>query len=559
MCSKGTCDFAHDRLKPGEPCYRDPNWAGPVPAKTWANPQQMERIRAARLENAKRLGVTAKELKPLSDVAMAAVQPASSPSLLEQLAGGLYMVGIDAAGDGPDALALVDDDDDDGGYGFFDVNGPMSPGPLTAVGSPTLEAGEGDAILLELASSGSIFEAVDSRHEPLGDAPPAAFAFTAENAWAGDCQGGVGCEHSQGADAAGSGAGAGVCSLASDDDPSAAASLLAASHSVSSQASALPAPSAFATPDGAGGRHQSAVSATAGLDAGAGCEIGAGPVRQASDTERGQILAAHAPSGPPAAPWSWPANMPSLLHLGDLVIDEAPEASEPPAQPSPVAPVHLSFTAAAEAAREGVWVGSTVPPAPDEPISGSISGPGALQARVAGACAPAAPAAVATLGGGAHATSRSCPIRSSGGSHMTERAGLPCSGGGGDTGGLSGSLGGPAELPARAPRAPTSPATAAAPVTTDAPLPPPLLPPVAPEIAAPTSFWAAAGRFALAASLIAMAALLMVAAVNGSAGAHMAVLQFLSAVCTPGAASPMMGDPRRGHVPDPRDRRRRER
>jgi hypothetical protein len=30
-CSKDTCTFAHDRLRPGEPCYRDPRWAGPLP------------------------------------------------------------------------------------------------------------------------------------------------------------------------------------------------------------------------------------------------------------------------------------------------------------------------------------------------------------------------------------------------------------------------------------------------------------------------------------------------------------------------------------------------
>ena len=30
-CSKGTCDFAHDTLKPGEPCFRDPRWVGRCP------------------------------------------------------------------------------------------------------------------------------------------------------------------------------------------------------------------------------------------------------------------------------------------------------------------------------------------------------------------------------------------------------------------------------------------------------------------------------------------------------------------------------------------------
>ena len=31
LCSKGTCDFDHDRLKPSAPCFRDPDFAGPLP------------------------------------------------------------------------------------------------------------------------------------------------------------------------------------------------------------------------------------------------------------------------------------------------------------------------------------------------------------------------------------------------------------------------------------------------------------------------------------------------------------------------------------------------
>ena len=56
-CSAGTCDFAHDQLKPGEPCYRDPRWAGELPVKTWDNVKQRERILADREANAKRLCV----------------------------------------------------------------------------------------------------------------------------------------------------------------------------------------------------------------------------------------------------------------------------------------------------------------------------------------------------------------------------------------------------------------------------------------------------------------------------------------------------------------------
>ena len=34
LCSKGTCNFAHDRLKPDAPCFRDPSWPGPLPHRT---------------------------------------------------------------------------------------------------------------------------------------------------------------------------------------------------------------------------------------------------------------------------------------------------------------------------------------------------------------------------------------------------------------------------------------------------------------------------------------------------------------------------------------------
>eukprot|EP00965_Chrysotila_dentata_P077865 2568463-Pleurochrysis_carterae.AAC.1 len=54
--SKGTCHFTHDKLNPGGPCYRDPRW-GPLPDKVLKNKQQVERIKSARENNAKRLQV----------------------------------------------------------------------------------------------------------------------------------------------------------------------------------------------------------------------------------------------------------------------------------------------------------------------------------------------------------------------------------------------------------------------------------------------------------------------------------------------------------------------
>eukprot|EP00965_Chrysotila_dentata_P047883 1588359-Pleurochrysis_carterae.AAC.1 len=56
-CSKGTCHFNHDQVNPGGHCYRDPRWPGPLPEKVLKNKQQVERIKNARENNAKRLQV----------------------------------------------------------------------------------------------------------------------------------------------------------------------------------------------------------------------------------------------------------------------------------------------------------------------------------------------------------------------------------------------------------------------------------------------------------------------------------------------------------------------
>eukprot|EP00965_Chrysotila_dentata_P051539 1709739-Pleurochrysis_carterae.AAC.1 len=56
-CSKGTCHFTHDTVSPGGPCYRDPRRPGPLPDKVIKNKQQVERIKNARENIAKRLQV----------------------------------------------------------------------------------------------------------------------------------------------------------------------------------------------------------------------------------------------------------------------------------------------------------------------------------------------------------------------------------------------------------------------------------------------------------------------------------------------------------------------
>ena len=57
-CKEGTCNFDHDRLAPGQPCFRSPHFKGPLPEKYSGNDGQVERIEAARKANALKMGVT---------------------------------------------------------------------------------------------------------------------------------------------------------------------------------------------------------------------------------------------------------------------------------------------------------------------------------------------------------------------------------------------------------------------------------------------------------------------------------------------------------------------
>ena len=97
-CNSGTCNFNHDDLRPGERCYRDPDYEGPLPLRTWNDAKQMVRILADREACGKRLGKTVKQLKPPGG---GAATPPISASLADRLMD-MYVLDED-----------TDDDDDD--------------------------------------------------------------------------------------------------------------------------------------------------------------------------------------------------------------------------------------------------------------------------------------------------------------------------------------------------------------------------------------------------------------------------------------------------------------
>ena len=56
------CNIGHNT-----PCWRDPDFEGPLPLRVWKNPAAMKDIEADRLKNATRLGTTCKKLNPPPD------------------------------------------------------------------------------------------------------------------------------------------------------------------------------------------------------------------------------------------------------------------------------------------------------------------------------------------------------------------------------------------------------------------------------------------------------------------------------------------------------------
>ena len=77
-CSKGSCGWKHDEKYPGKPCYRDPDWKGPLPKEIQEDESHMGRILDDRRKAGERLG---KRVQPLSANAVAVKALLSSPGL----------------------------------------------------------------------------------------------------------------------------------------------------------------------------------------------------------------------------------------------------------------------------------------------------------------------------------------------------------------------------------------------------------------------------------------------------------------------------------------------
>ena len=96
-CSKGSCEFAHDLLKPGEPCYRDITWKGPLP------PTVTERSRANiekdREKEAQRLKVPYVPLPPPTGANLATGGALTLGAMLDQLGSTTLMADIDYGDD----------------------------------------------------------------------------------------------------------------------------------------------------------------------------------------------------------------------------------------------------------------------------------------------------------------------------------------------------------------------------------------------------------------------------------------------------------------------------
>jgi hypothetical protein len=119
-CKNGTCDFDHDRLKPGAPCFRDPRWKGPLPLRVYNDPRQRGRIIAEREVEAKRLGVRCEPLTPPEGATPDDAAP-TSLSLVDLLAQSNYMVAPGPLGTDSvlDESSLGMESFDESGYEFW--------------------------------------------------------------------------------------------------------------------------------------------------------------------------------------------------------------------------------------------------------------------------------------------------------------------------------------------------------------------------------------------------------------------------------------------------------
>ena len=117
-CSSGTCNFDHDRLKPGKPCYRQSDFEGPLPQSTYDNEAARTRIENDKMANSKRLGTPYKPFKPqTAETAAKAGAVATLDNTLVDLFGAAPGMMVH---DGTELgmQCYMADDDDESGYGF---------------------------------------------------------------------------------------------------------------------------------------------------------------------------------------------------------------------------------------------------------------------------------------------------------------------------------------------------------------------------------------------------------------------------------------------------------
>jgi hypothetical protein len=155
-CKAGYCNFNHDEHKPGEPCYRDPEWGGPLPLPTHNNPEQLARIQAARRENAVKFNKTLKELQPPPGAQKPYTPVTKGVSFLDMLTGGVNvaMAGGSVLAHDSELGSPLDDncplaEDDDGGYQLDDGDVLESPRDNGEYFDPVLELAPGDLLELE--------------------------------------------------------------------------------------------------------------------------------------------------------------------------------------------------------------------------------------------------------------------------------------------------------------------------------------------------------------------------------------------------------------------------
>ena len=96
LCKAGTCPFNHDEIAPGQPCYRDPKFHGPLPEKYCSNPSQVARIEADRKTNAHRMGIPYKPLTlATANVAVVEVDDAVDGLDYSGLFPSIFMICVD--------------------------------------------------------------------------------------------------------------------------------------------------------------------------------------------------------------------------------------------------------------------------------------------------------------------------------------------------------------------------------------------------------------------------------------------------------------------------------